>query len=86
MLSTIEDLIQHKSWANANLLRAFEQHPAAEEEELRKMLHHILVSNRFWLLAILGRPFAREDEMEVPANLAGILERFKETNASKPSG
>ena len=80
MLAMIEELLKHKGWANANLLGAIEQHPAAaKDEELRKMLHHILVSNRFWLFAILGRSFAREDEMQVPANLAGIIERFGET-------
>ncbi len=80
MLSTIEELIRHKWWANSGMMRAVEQHPpAAEDEELRKMLHHILVSNRFWLFAILGRPFDRKDEMQVPANLAGVVERFKET-------
>ncbi len=80
MLSTIDDLVRHKWWANAVLFRAIEQHPpAADDEELRKMLHHILVSNRFWLLTILGHAFAREDEMQIPGNLGGIIERFKET-------
>ena len=80
MLTMIEELIRHKWWANANLLRGIKQHPpAAEDEELRKMLHHILVSNRFWLFAILGRAFIRENEMQVPDDLTGVLERFKET-------
>ena len=80
MLSMIEDLLRHKWWANANLLRAIQQHrPASEDEELRKMLHHILVADRFWLLTILGRPFVREDEMVVPADLAGVIERFNVT-------
>ncbi len=80
MLSMIQELIRHKWWADASLLRAIEQHPlAAEDEELRKMLHHILVSNRFWLFAILGHPFNRENEMQIPANLAAIIDRFIET-------
>ncbi len=80
MLTMIEELIRHKWWANANLLRGIKQHPpAAEDEELRKMLHHILVSNRFWLFAIVGRTFVREDEMQIPVDLAGIIARFKET-------
>jgi len=80
MLSMIEELMRHKWWANDKLLRAIEQYPAAaEDEELRKMLHHILVSNRFWLLTILGHPFDRESEMKVPANLAAFIDRFNET-------
>jgi uncharacterized damage-inducible protein DinB len=79
MLPTIEELIHHKHWANASLLRAIEQHPpAAEDEELRKTLQHILVANRFWLFTILGRPFDREAEM-VPATLAELVVRFQET-------
>ena len=80
MLSIIEELMRHKWWANATLLRTIEQHPAAaEDEELRKMLNHILFSNRFWLLTILGQPFNREREMQTPAALAKIIERFDET-------
>ena len=80
MLSMIQELIRHKWWADASLLRAIEQHPlAAEDEELRKMLHHILVSNRFWLLTIVGQPFVREDEMLVPGSLAGVIERLNLT-------
>ncbi len=80
MLLVIEELIRHKWWANSGLLRAIEQHPAAaEDEELRKMLNHILFSNRFWLLTILGQPFDREREMRTPADLAEIIDRFSET-------
>jgi uncharacterized damage-inducible protein DinB len=80
MLSMIEELMRHKWWANDKLLRAIEQYPAAaEDEELRKMLHHILVSNRFWLLTILGHTFDRESEMKMPANLAAVIDRFNET-------
>ena len=80
MLSTIDELIRHKWWANASLLHAIENHPAAaEDEELRRMLHHILFSNRFWLFTILGLPFVREDEMLIPANLAGVIDRLKVT-------
>jgi uncharacterized damage-inducible protein DinB len=80
MLSMIDELMRHKWWANAHLMRAIEQHPpAAGDEELRKMLHHILVANRFWFLTILGHPFIREDEMQIPSNLANIIDRFNET-------
>lgn len=80
MLSMIQELMQHKAWANATLLRAIEQHPAAaNDDELHKMLHHILVANRFWLLAVLGHPFDREHEMLIPQNLTAIIDRFGET-------
>ena len=80
MFSMIKELIHHKWWANAALLNAIEQCPsAAADEELRRMLNHILFSNRFWILTILGKPFDRESEMQLPANLAVIIARFQET-------
>jgi uncharacterized damage-inducible protein DinB len=80
MLSMIQELMQHKAWANATLLRAIGQHPpAANDNELHRMLHHILVANRFWLLTVLGHPFDREREMLIPQNLTAIIDRFGET-------
>lgn len=67
MLRIIDQLIRHKWWANSNLLRGIEQHqPAAEDEELRKLLHHILIANRYWLLLTLGQPFIDEEEVRIP--------------------
>jgi uncharacterized damage-inducible protein DinB len=80
MLSMIQELMQHKAWANATLLHAIEQHPAAaNDNELQKMLHHILVANRFWLFAVLGHPFDREREMMMPPNLTATIDRFGES-------
>ena len=80
MLSMIDELIRHKWWANARLLHAIEQHPAAAADEgLRRVLHHILFSNRFWLFTILGLPFVREDAIQIPISLADVVERFNET-------
>lgn len=46
----LRDLIHHKGYANASLLKAIRQHePAAQDPELRKLLHHITLANRFWL-------------------------------------
>jgi uncharacterized damage-inducible protein DinB len=80
MLSMIEELLRYKWWANSNLLRSIEEDSAAREDtELRRMLHHILVSNRFWILAILRFPFDRENEMKVPTNLDDFADRLGET-------
>lgn len=80
MMTMIDQLIRHKWWANSGLLRAIEQHqPAAEDEELRKLLHHILVANRYWLLLILGKPFLDEEEKHVPETFEKILDRFNQT-------
>ena len=80
MLPLIDQLIRHKWWANNNLLRSVEQHPPAPEDtELRKLLHHILVANRYWLLLTLGKPFVDEQEMRIPESHAVLMSRFVET-------
>jgi len=39
---------------------------AAEDYELRRLFHHILIANRFWLMLRLGRDFLFEAEARVP--------------------
>jgi uncharacterized damage-inducible protein DinB len=77
----LQDLARHKGHANASLLKAIQQHePAAQDEELRKILHHILLANRFWLLLILGIPFTFEAESRLPDSLAAVATRYRETD------
>jgi uncharacterized damage-inducible protein DinB len=81
MLAMLQDLFRHKGYANAALLRAIRQHAeAAQDQELRKLLHHIILADRFWLHLSLGRPFAREEESRVPDSLEAIASRFQETH------
>lgn len=80
MLPLMDQLIRHKWWANDNLLRSIEQHKtAAEDPELRRLLHHILVANRYWLLLTLGQPFIDEDEKRIPDSHAALTEQFRQT-------
>lgn len=77
MLTFIDQLIRHKWWANSNLLRSIEQYqPASEDAELRKLLHHILVANRYWLLLTLGQTFIDADEKRIPESHAALTEQF----------
>jgi uncharacterized damage-inducible protein DinB len=80
MLPLITELIRHKWWANSNLLRSVQQHPqAAEDPELRKLLHHILIANRYWLLLSLGEPFIDEEETRIPDSHLALIDRFSAT-------
>jgi len=79
---TFHDLIAHKGFADAALLSAIAQHPLASTDvPLRTLLHHMLVSNRFWLLSIVGEPFHAEVETRVPDSLDTVIERFRSTHA-----
>lgn len=76
----VEELVRHKWHANAAYLAAIWGNEAAgQDEELRKLFLHILVSNRFWLFLTLGKEFEREKESEMPVALAPLIERYRET-------
>jgi uncharacterized damage-inducible protein DinB len=79
MLNLLKDLIRHKAYANAAMLRAIRQYDkAANDLELQKLLHHILLANRYWLLLILGLPF--QAESQIPESLGAIAVRYRETH------
>lgn len=77
----LKDLIHHKGHANASLLKVVRQHEtAANDAELRKLLHHIILADRFWLSLILGLPFAVEEESRTPESLETIAAQYRETH------
>ena len=78
----MEDLVRHKWHANAAVIGAVYRHPEARrDEELRVLLHHILIANRFWLYLTLDREFDRENEARVPEALDPLIAGFMETEA-----
>ncbi len=80
MLETLRDLVAHKGYSNAAILSAVGANEAARaDRELHAWLHHVLVANRFWLLAILGLPFDAEDESRPPGAFDGLVRRFSNT-------
>jgi len=80
MLPLIDQLIRHKWWANTNLLRSIDLcPPSAEDPELRKLLHHILVANRYWLLLTLGQPFVDDHEKRIPESHGALTAQFTQT-------
>ena len=80
MLAMIHDLVGHKWHANAALLGAIlPDNPAAQDEELRRLFHHILIANRYWLFLILGKEFIRDEEARIPGTMQELIEQYKET-------
>ena len=74
----LHDLIAHKGYADAALLHAVRRHPAASSDTgLRSLLHHVLISNRFWLLSIVGEPFVAEAATGAPPSLAAMIADFR---------
>lgn len=81
-MTLFHDLIAHKGFADAEMLQAIGQHPVASTDvPLRTLLHHMLVSNRFWLLSIVGEPFHADVETRVPDSFNELVADFRATHA-----
>jgi len=76
----LRDLSTHKGYANSATLAAVGRNDAAAADpDLRGLLHHILIANRFWLLTILGQPFVLEDESRPPDSFDVLIQRYRRT-------
>src|ERR1700744_2331174 len=81
MLVMLQDLVRHKAFADAAYLKAIRAHPeTAADPDLRTKLHHIVISDRYWLFAHLGIDFDPETERAVPDSLDEIAARFKDAH------
>jgi uncharacterized damage-inducible protein DinB len=77
MLSLIADLFEYQAWADARIVAAVKAHaPAAEDEQLRVLLHHIVSVQRFFLTQCAGETFDVETEMRVPGTLKELETLF----------
>lgn len=84
MLEMLRDLIAHKGYADAALLNAIRQNDtAASDPELRELLHHVLMANRFWLLTVLGAPFNHEAEARPWPSFEAVMQRYGSTHAQE---
>jgi uncharacterized damage-inducible protein DinB len=82
MLEMLRDLVAHKGYANAAVLGAIRQNGAAvSDPELCALLHHVLLANRFWLLAVLGLPFVFEDESRPASSFDALVQQYCRTHA-----
>jgi len=84
MIEILRDLVRHKAHANASLLSAIRRYDrAADDDELRALLHHIILANRFWLMSCLGQPFAIDEESRLPASMAVLADQYRATHAQE---
>jgi len=86
MLEMLRDLVAHKRHANAALLNAIRRNgTASSDPEVSELLHHILLANRFWLLAVLGRPFVHQAEARPSPSFDALVQRYDGTQAEEAS-
>ena len=80
MLATLRDLFQHQAYADASMMTSIKQHEiAAQDREIRTLLHHVLVAHRFWIHLSQGFPFVVDDESVVPESLETIAALYRAT-------
>jgi uncharacterized damage-inducible protein DinB len=81
MLDLLRDLMAHKGYADAAVLRAIRQNAAAASDaEMCELVRHVLLANRYWLLSTLGQPFVSEDESVPGASLDALIARYRLTH------
>jgi uncharacterized damage-inducible protein DinB len=81
LLTMLQDLVQHKNYANATLLNAISAHEqAAADAELRRLLHHVILANRFWLCLFLDHSFDVNAESRLPSSLQEITTLYRQTH------
>jgi uncharacterized damage-inducible protein DinB len=77
----IRSLFDHQAWADAAILGAVRNHPAAREDEtLRKTLHHTVATQRAFLSLFLERPFDPEKELRVPESIQDVEAAFRDAH------
>ena len=83
MLATLRDLFCHQAFTDAALLNAIRRHEtAARDQELRTLLHHILVAHRYWTQLSQGLPFSVEEETsEVELQVYGLISLYENPDA-----
>jgi uncharacterized damage-inducible protein DinB len=81
LLGMLHDLVQHKNYANASLLNAIgANQDASGDAEIRALLHHIIVANRFWLSLFLDESFDLDRESKVPDSLRELAVLYRQTH------
>jgi uncharacterized damage-inducible protein DinB len=81
LLAMIRDLVQHKNYADAVLLRAIIAHrDSSADGELRRLLHHIILANRFWLALFLDDSFDLNSESTIPGSMQEVAVLYRETH------
>ena len=62
MLPLLRDVYAYQAWADAEIVRLIDANPSAKSDsDLQKLLHHIYVVYRFFVLSVQGEPPTKEE-------------------------
>jgi uncharacterized damage-inducible protein DinB len=81
MVALIQSLFEHLVWADSATLSAIRACAGApDDNEIRKLLHHVVSVERFFLSLFQGRAFDAHREMQPPASFDDLQASFQETH------
>src|SRR5947209_2770050 len=80
MVALLQNLFDHLIWADDAILSAIRANPDIfKDEEVRKLLHHIAVVQRFFVRYLAGHEFDTA-EMKVPETFEAMESYFREAH------
>lgn len=81
MIDLLRSLFRHQVWADQALLDAVQAHPESlGDQNLYKVLHHIVMVQRVFLCFFHERPFDRAKESQLPESFAQLVQLFRDTH------
>ncbi|HVN04386.1 MAG TPA: DinB family protein [Bryobacteraceae bacterium] len=82
MIPMFQSLTAHMAWADSTILEAVAaQEGAYADQDLRKILHHTVTVQRFFLSLFQAREFDFEREKQAPESIEGMQRVFAEAHA-----
>jgi uncharacterized damage-inducible protein DinB len=83
-IDLLRSLVRHQVWADEALLEAVQAHPESlRDQNLYKVLHHIVMVQRVFLSFFHERPFDRAKESQLPESIDQLVQLFRDTHAEE---
>jgi uncharacterized damage-inducible protein DinB len=81
MIELLRELFHYQAWADSQIVAAVKSHPgAAGDEQLRTLLHHIVVVQRFFIGQCAGETFDVRRESRIPETIEEMEGLFDEAH------
>ncbi len=81
VIDLLRSLVRHQVWADEALLEAVQAHAESlRDQNLYKVLHHIVMVQRVFLAFFHERPFDRAKESQLPESFDQLVQLFRDTH------
>jgi uncharacterized damage-inducible protein DinB len=81
VIDLLRSLFRHQEWADDALLETVQSHPESlRDQDLYRVLHHIVMVQRVFLCFFQERPFDRAKESQLPESFDQLVQLFRDTH------